>query len=445
MPEIDGKDKAMRLPIATAVLAVLLALSLAGTGLAWAGPGLGQVPPPPGGPPPGTSLKVFLDWPGADMAYFRGEIPFAELVPSLEAAQVHVRVSPSPGDGEGALTLDFAGLKEFDGENNTLRYRPKPGETPEETRGEVARLIKIGLMRYVSKTPAAKHVSVDFMAQVKPTSVIDKWDFWVFNLGSDLFMMGETQFSDTMFSGNISANRVTPGLKIRTSVYGNFDRQRFNLESEVIKSSSRRYGFEGLAVKSLGEHWSVGAYLSAASSTYSNTTFSASVAPAVEYDVFPYSQSTKRQLRVLYRLGYTQAKYRELTVYNKLAQGLFRESLSATVELKQPWGTVQASLEGSHYFFKPFKYQVSLGGQISLRIWRGLSFEIDGSFAKIHDQISLPAAGATPEEILLMLRELETDYSYYFSVGLNFRFGSLKSNVVNPRFGSGGRNISISF
>ena len=49
------------------------------------------------------------------------------------------------------------------------------------------------------------------------------------------------------------------------------------------------------------------------------------------------------------------------------------------------------------------------------------------------------------EEILLMLRELETDYEIYVSVGLNFRFGSLQSNVVNPRFGSGGRTVNISF
>jgi hypothetical protein len=439
------KDKAVNLSVPKVALLVFLALGLAVTGLAWARPGLGQVPPPPGGAPPGPSLKVFLDWPGADLAYFGGEIPFAEFVSSLDAAQVHVRVSLSPPEGSGALTLDFAGLKEFAGDDNTLRYRPKPGEKPEESRSEVARLIKIGLIRYVAKTPAAKLVSVEFMDQVKPTSVIDKWDFWVFNLGSDMFMDGETQYSDTMFSGNLSANRVTPELKIRTSVYGNLYRQRFDIEGESIKSSSQSYGFEGLVVKSLGEHWSVGGYLSAASSTYSNTKFSASAAPALEYDVFPYSESTKRQLRILYRLGYTQARYRELTVYDRMSQGLFRESLSVTLELKRPWGNVTAGLEGSHYFFKPFKYQVALRGEISFRIWRGLNFEVDGSFAKIHDQMTLPKAGATPEEILLMLRELETDFSYYFSVGLNFRFGSLKSNVVNPRFGSGSRSVSISF
>jgi hypothetical protein len=88
---------------------------------------------------------------------------------------------------------------------------------------------------------------------------------------------------------------------------------------------------------------------------------------------------------------------------------------------------------------------VELSGEVSFRVWKGLSFEIGGSFAKIHDQVTLPKGAATPEEILLMIRELETDYSYYFSVGLNFRFGSLKSNVVNPRFGSGGRSFSISF
>jgi hypothetical protein len=429
---------AMRIPIVQVVLLTLAALALTVTGLA-------QVPPPPPGSPPPDALKVFLDWPGSDMDFFRTEIPFAIFMSSLEEVDVHVRVTSAMPDGKETLTLAFSGRGRFADDNNILTYAVRPAEKPEEVRGGVARLIKIGLMRYVAKTPAAKHVSVEFMDQVKPTSVIDKWNFWVFNLGVDQFMMGETQYSDSMSAGNFSANRVTPELKIRTAVYGNLSRQRFDVGGESYRSSSHGYGFEGLVVKSLGDHWSVGAYMSSTSSTYSNIKFSVSPAPAVEYDVFPYSESTKRQLRILYKLGYSYAAFRELTIYDKLRQGLFHEALSATLELKRSWGTAEVALEGSHYFFKPFKYQVSISGDISLRIWKGLSFEVDGRFAKIHDQIYLPKAGATPEEILLMLRELETDYSYYFSVGLNFRFGSLKSNVVNPRFGSGGRSISIGF
>jgi hypothetical protein len=437
MPRCARKDKLMRVMTAPAVLWALFGFGLAR-------PGLAQVPPPPKTPPP-DALKVFLDWPGADVGSFRAEIPFAVFVPSLEEADVRVRVLPAASQGPESLELALTGRGRFAGDNNTLRYAPKPGESPEEVRGGVVRLTKIGLLRYVAKTPAAKHVSVKLTDEVKPTSVVDKWDFWVFNLSADQFMDGETQYSDTMVSGKLSANRVTPALKIRMSAYGNIDRQRFDVGGESYKSATHGYGFEGLAVKSLGEHWSVGASVSVASSTYSNIKLSASFAPAVEYDVFRYSESTKRQLRILYKIGFTYATFRELTIYDRLRQGLFRESLSATLELNRPWGTAEIGLEGAHYFFRPFKYQASISGEISFRIWRGLSFTVDGSFAKIHDQIYLPQAGATPEEILLMLRELETDYSYYLSVGLNFRFGSLKSHVVNPRFGSGGRTIDISF
>ena len=52
---------------------------------------------------------------------------------------------------------------------------------------------------------------------------------------------------------------------------------------------------------------------------------------------------------------------------------------------------------------------------------------------------------ASLDEILLRLRELETTYSYRFSVGISYTFGSTQSNVVNPRFGDGGGGISISF
>ena len=136
-----------------------------------------------------------------------------------------------------------------------------------------------------------------------------------------------------------------PGAQIRTSVYGNFQRQRFDIDNEIIRSSSFGYGFEGLVVKSLDEHWSIGAYLSAFTSTFSNIRLGVSPSPAVEYDVFPYSDSTRRQLRFLYRFNYSHSRYRELTVFDRLSEGLFGQTLSATLELKRPWGNVEASLE----------------------------------------------------------------------------------------------------
>ena len=58
-----------------------------------------------------------------------------------------------------------------------------------------------------------------------------------------------------------------------------------------------------------------------------------------------------------------------------------------------------------------------------------------GTYARIHDQLSLPKGGASLDEILLQRKELETDYGYHISLGFNYTFGSVYSNVVNPRFG----------
>ena len=404
-----------------------------------------QTPPAKPAASPSSSLpKVFLDWPGADMEFFRGEIPFVEFVPGLGEAQVRVLVTPQGPPGGETFVLTFTGLKEFQGDDNTLTHTPAPGDKPEDVRKGLAGLLKLGLMRYVAKTPAAKFVSVNFQDLVKPTAVVDKWDFWVFSLSANSFRMGETQYRDSSYYGSFSASRVTPELKIRTSVYGNLSKSWFDLGDEIYESSSHGYGFSGLVVKSLGKHWSAGAFLSVESSTYSNLKFSVSVAPAIEFNVFPYEESTKRQLRALYRIGYTGTRYNEETIFFKTAESLLQESLSWVYEIVRPWGNATIQLEGSHFFHDFRKNRVEFEGEVSFRVWRGLSFEVGGHYSLIHDQLTLPNGGATYEEILLRQKQLATGYQYSFSVGLNFTFGSTRSNVVNPRFGSGGRSISIS-
>ncbi len=402
-----------------------------------------QVPPPkPASPPPVP--RIFLDWPGADMEFFRSEIPFVEFVAGLEEAQVHVVVRPERvGDRDG-FAVDFSGLREFQGENNTLPYVPLPSDKPEDVKKGLAGIVKIGLLRYATKTPVGKDLSVRFLDQTKPTSVVDKWDFWVFSLSANSFLMGETQYRDSSYYGSFSASRVTPELKIRTSVYGNLSKSWFDLGDEIYESSSHGYGFSGLVVKSLGKHWSAGAFLSVESSTYSNLKFSISAAPALEFNVFPYDESTKRQLRALYRIGYTGTRYNEETIFFKTSESLLQESLSWVYEVVRPWGNATIQLEGSHFFHDFSKNRVQLEGEVSFRVWRGLSFEVGGRYSLIHDQLTLPNGGATYEEILLRQKQLATGYDYSVSVGVSFSFGSTRSNVVNPRFGNGGRGISIS-
>jgi len=402
-------------------------------------------PPPPAGAPPPPLPKVFLDWPGADIEAVKAEIPFVELVPSLEAAEVRVTVVPEGPPPGGALAIGFSGLRRFQGEDNRLRYVPAPGEKPEDVRKGVVAQIKLGLLRYAAKTPAAKDLAVRFLDQTKPTSVDDKWNFWVFSLGGSAFLSGETQYKSGSYYGSFSASRTTPQIKVRTSVHGDFSRSSFDFgEGNVYESRRHGYGSSALVVKSLGEHWSAGGFVEAESSTYSNIKLNLTAAPAIEYDVFPYSESTKRQLRILYRLGLSRAVYHEETIYFKTRETLVQEALSVAYEIVRPWGKASVGLQGSHFFHDLGKNRLELQAELEFRIWRGLSFEIDGRYARIRDQLSLSAEGASYEEILLRQRQLATGYGYSFSVGFNFSFGSTKSTVVNPRFGTGGRSISIS-
>ena len=409
-------------------------------------PGPAQTPDPkPAGTPQPSLLTVFLDWPGADIEAIRAEIPFVAFVPSPDGARVRVVVAPLGPPPEGRLRIEVTGLGEFQGQDNVLTYAPGRDEKPEEVRKGVTVLVRLGLLRYAAKTAAAKDLSVKFLDQAKPTAVNDKWDFWVFSLSGNAFLSGETQYRSHQYYASVSANRTTPEIKIRTQVYGNWSGSWFDLgDGTSYESSTHGRGASGMIVKSLGRHWSAGAYLEAEASTYSNLKMSLSAAPALEYDVFPYSESTKRQLRILYRAGLTRTRYYEETIYFKTSETLLQEALSVAYEVVQPWGKASLQLEGSHFFHNVKFNRVELEGALEFRIWRGLSLELDGSYSRIRDQIALSAAGYSYEDILLQQKQLATGYDYSFSVGLNFSFGSTKSNVVNPRFGNGGRSISIS-
>ncbi len=104
-------------------------------------------------------------------------------------------------------------------------------------------------------------------------------------------------------------------------------------------------------------------------------------------------------------------------------------------EQTERWGSVEGAVEWFQYLNDLSKSRLEANGEISWRIVRGLSISADANASRIRDQIALRARGATPEEILLRLRELQSDYEWGFSVSLTYTFGSIFSSIVNPRFG----------
>ncbi len=382
--------------------------------------------------------KVFIDCSRCDIDYIKTEITFINYVWDRKEADVHILITiQQTGSGGREYTIAFIGQKDYVNLQNTLEFFSNRTETQDEIRRGLVQTLKLGLGPYIARSPIAAGVSVQINHKVKATAVEDKWNFWVFSTSFRGRLSGEEQKNSTTFSGNLSANRVTPASKLRMGLNTYYDRDNYDVDGERTTSISESGNFDGLYVKSISEHWSVGAWLSLSSSTYRNIEFAYTLHPAVEYNFFSYSVSTRRQLRILYKIGYGSYRYREETIFNKTSEDLFNESLSITLELNEPWGTSEFSLEGSHYFHDFGKNMFRLSGELSFRIFKGLSLNLNGYYSATRDQLSLPKGEATLDEILLQRRELASGYRFYTSIGLSYRFGSVFSNVVNPRFGSG--------
>lgn len=379
--------------------------------------------------------KVFLDG-RCDRDYIRTEIPYVNYVRDRKGADVHVLITTQrTGPGGMEYTIAFIGLEKYSDVKDTLKYVSKKTDTSDETRRGMVKVLKMGLIPYIARTPIADFISILFEEEVMPTAVEDKWNFWVFSMSLSGSFFGEKSYKYYSLYGNVSANRITPGSKLRMSIYGNFNESDFDINGGTISSYSDRKSFSGLYVKSISDHWSIGTWLSASSSTYNNIDLAISPTPAIEYNLYPYSESTRRQLRFLYRIGLSYRRYREETIYNKTSESLLSEELAITFALKEPWGNASATIEGSHYFHDFSKNRLEIYGHVSFRLFKGLSLRMSGGFAAIHDQLSLPSAGASLDEILLQKTELATHFEYHVSIGFSYTFGSVYSNVVNPRFG----------
>ncbi|MCH7657254.1 MAG: hypothetical protein IIB05_02890 [Bacteroidetes bacterium] len=388
-----------------------------------------------------NAVRLFIDCRFCDMDYIRREIPYVNYVRDTEDAQVYVlETRQSTGSGGREYTFTFLGQNKFKGMNDTLVYASRPDDTRDHTREGRTQMLKMGLMRYVAKTPIFEEVQIRHTGRSVPEEVIDKWNDWVFKLETRPRFELEESLKEITFRNSVSAVKITPEWKIEMNFYQRFTRTKYNFEDTTYTEDTNSKSLDNLIVKSLGEHWSIGATFDISASTFRNTKLNYDFYPSIEYNIFPYSQSTRRQLRLLYGIGYSYNKYIDTTIYNKVEENLFGQKLGVAYQVQEKWGSVNISLEGSNYFHDFTKNKIELEGYISIRIVKGLSFSIFGSVGRILDQLSLVKGEISEADILLQITELATEYSVDGGVGITYTFGSIYSNTVNPRFG-GGRNF----
>jgi len=397
-----------------------------------------------------NAVKIFIDCQFCDMNYVRQQIPYVNYVRDVKEAEVYILGTwQNTGSGGREYTFTFIGQDRFEGKNDTLVFASRPDDTNDHRREGQVQIMQMGLMRYVATTPLFEEVMIEYRGETADEEVVDRWNYWVFELQTEPQLELEETLKEISWENSISATKITPDWKLEFDYdYDYTKTKRVEEEeidslgtleevTEVYERKSQR--LDNLIVKSLGEHWSAGIRFDISSSTYRNTKLHYTLYPSLEYNIFPYSESTHRQLRILYGAGYNYTKYNDTTIYDKIKDKLFQQELRIAFQVQQKWGSVNISLEGSNYFHDFEKNKLELGGSIRIRIVKGLSVELRGGIARIRDQLSLvKGEEATAEEVYLQLRELATGYNIDAGLSFTYTFGSIYNNIVNPRFGNGG-------
>ena len=389
------------------------------------------------------ALKVFLDCNTCDMNYTREEIPYVNYIRDVKEAELYILVtSQNAGSGGNLYTYTFVGQYKYSGMNDTLEFNTNPNQTSSEVREKRTNLLKMGLMRYVARTPLANELEITHNEQLKEEKVVDRWNYWVFELQTSPRFNAEESYSRLFFSNSVNITRITEQLKLEIELNASNNRQKFiDAASQTSQIYIRKERvLSTLLVKSLNNHWSAGARVGLLAATNPNYDLNGEIMPAIEYNIYPYSLATHRQLRINYSIGYQYSNYIDTTLLNKLEESLFKQELRVAYQIQEKWGSINVSLSGSNYLHDWSKNRVELYGFVRLRIVKGLSLSVNGGVAYINDQLNLRKGGLSEAERLLRLKEQATNYSISGGLSLTYTFGSIYNNVVNPRFGNGGGN-----
>ncbi len=394
-----------------------------------------------------SAVRVFLDCPDTfcDSDYYHTEITFVNWVRDRQFAQVHVLITTQNTGGGQEYTMAFIGLERFAGTVDTLRWTSRTRDTQDDIRRGIAQTLRLGLVRFAARTPVAPRLAISYSAPATAAAQVrDPWNYWVFRAELNANVNGEKTVKFQNWWGTMSADRRTQNWKIRFDVSQSYNQSDFSVSTidstgapvaETIRNISRGYDGNALVVRSLGPHWSAGARGSTSSSTYLNEELVVGLGPALEYDVFPYSQSTRRLLTFRYQIGPTAFRYRDTTIFNRLSETRFNQSLNVSLSVKQPWGSSGVALEASNFLYDFHKNRFTVFGNGEFRIYKGLALRFFGDIALIHDQLFLAKEGSTEQEVLLRRRQLATSYRYFGYFTLSYTFGSKFANIVNPRFG----------
>ena len=371
--------------------------------------------------------------------YLREQITFVNYMQNRQDADIYILATDqTTGAGGDEVQLLFEGNNQFSDVMDTIRYSVDPNATESIERDQLVKNLKKGLLKYIVKSDMihALEYSVNLdTSDNQSDDEKDPWNYWVFNIGANGWVDGEDSYNNIDLTTRLRINRITEQNKFIFSTSYNHEENSFTLtDGEEFTSIFTTYNVYLEYVKSLSDHWSLGAVSRSGSSTFGNTDVSTTIRAAVEYNIFPYSDAQTRRFSFFYALGPEFYDYTDVTIYDKYSEWLVRHGLTVEYSQTQKWGEVRLRLGLQQYFHNLEFYNAYFNPRVEWQIFKGFSIEFGGFISFVNDRINIAKSEISDEDILLQIKQLDTDFRYFSHFGINYRFGSSYNNFVNPRF-----------
>ena len=385
----------------------------------------------------GIKPKIFIDGYHSDFDQIRKEVNFVDYVRDRRQADIYLMVTRRRTGTGREYTLTFTGQKTFSNIIDTLYCHAADFDSDEIRRSAFINTLKRGLIRYINKTELADKIEIIYKEGDDNGEVWDDpWDNWVFRLRLSGNLKGEKYQESHNIYSSARISRITEEWKIRFDLNASYYEDRYSFDGEDLLSSSSSKSISSSVAQSVSNHLSLGIYGYASASTYSNIRRQVGLQPGIEFNIFPYSESTYHEWRFVYTIGYNHYSYIDMTIYNKFREFVLKQQFESELEIKQPWGEIDLNIKYSNQIENLSRDRIEIRGRLSFNLFEGFSFDVGGGYSGINDQINIPQRELTIDEVLLRRRQLETQYYYWGSIGFSYTFGSIYNNIVNPRFGN---------
>ena len=98
-------------------------------------------------------------------------------------------------------------------------------DTMDKVRSEQVQILKMGLMRYVARTPLYREVDISHSAQLVQEEVVDQWNNWLFELDFSPSFEGEETYKEFSMESSFTVLKITENWK------------RYHIEMTLQKSN----------------------------------------------------------------------------------------------------------------------------------------------------------------------------------------------------------------